>query len=114
MATIDSTGIGENLMSEILNLGLVPILICSVLILAGMAIERWLTTNGFVRDKTASVIVVVICSVIIKQIWFDTISWLYFVPLIFLAMIFSVNRGDLWTTMNKGRWWWKSENENKN
>jgi hypothetical protein len=97
-------------MNEIFKHSLVPILICGALIFVGVAIERWLTTSGIVRNKTASVIVVVICSIIIKQIWFVTVSWLYFVPLILMAAILSVNRGDLWTTMNKGRWWWKSDN----
>jgi hypothetical protein len=99
-------------MNAILNLGISPILIGSLLILFGVLIERWLVINGFVRNKTNSVIIIAICSVLIRQIWFISMSWWYFVPFIILAMIFGVNRGDLWTTMNRGRWWWKANSNN--
>jgi hypothetical protein len=93
----------NDILNDILNAGT----ICIVLILIGIWFERWLTKNGFVRDNTISVIALVIISVAVKQLWYSSISWWYFVPFIILAIIFGVNRGDLWTTMNKGKWWWK-------
>jgi hypothetical protein len=89
-------------MSEIIVL-----LICAFLIVLGVAVEKWLVKTGTVRDKTYLVIVVAIASVLIKQTWYQAISWQCFLPLAILAMILGANRGDLLTTLKRGRWWWK-------
>jgi hypothetical protein len=77
------------------------------LILIGAVIERWLVRIGAVRDKTYSLVVIAILSVLMKQFWYNTISWWFYAPFTLLAMVFGANRGDLSTTMSQGSWWWK-------
>jgi hypothetical protein len=87
--------------------GITALIIGAFLVLFGITVEKWLVKRGVVRDKTYSVVIVAIVSVLMKQIWFYAISWWYFAPLTILAMVLGANRGDLWTTMNRGRWWWE-------
>jgi hypothetical protein len=99
----------KSMLEFIVRFFVVPLIMGILLSVPGVLFERWLVTRGIVRDNTRSVFVVVFCTVYIKQIWFETISWWYFIPFILLSVTLGVNRADLWTTSKKGKWWWKSD-----
>jgi uncharacterized membrane protein len=47
----------------------------------------------------------------IKELAFPNISWLIYSTLLILGIVFGLHRGDFWTTMWRGKWWWKSNDE---
>jgi hypothetical protein len=79
------------------------------LVIAVILIENLLVKNGIVRGNRVVLIVTAACAILIKIIWFQNLSWIYFMVLAVLGLPLGVHRGDLWTTMQKGRWWWKNE-----
>jgi uncharacterized membrane protein len=90
------------------------ILIMTILFaIPGILIDAWMVAQGLIRGDKVSVVIGVLCLVLIKIIWFNSVSWWLWGAAIVLGMIFAVHRADLWATMKKGRWWWKPENVNK-
>ena len=98
-------------MNDIDRFNLTAIIICGLLILLGVWIERWMVGRGIVRDKTFLVVAIAISSVFMKELWFPAVSWWVFATFTILAMTLGANRGDLWTTMNQGRWWWEEDRD---
>lgn len=78
----------------------------------GLFIESWIDAQGFAPSDKVSMIIGVLISVLIKTIWFHSTSWWPWGIAMLVAMIFAGHRGDIWMTMKKGRWWWKTENKN--
>jgi hypothetical protein len=72
-------------------------------------LQLWLKKEGWIRDGVGFIIIGVFGCVLIKQIWFSEMSWICLGPLIVIGGLMSMNRGDLWEAMRRGRWWWKSE-----
>jgi hypothetical protein len=70
-------------------------------------IQNWLISIGAVRNGIPKIVIGVFLMVLIRQIWFQNMPWLCWGPLIVIGGILSLNRGDLWDTMEKGTWWWK-------
>jgi hypothetical protein len=75
-------------------------------------VQLKLIRDGIVRESIWFIVIGAFLGVFIKRIWFNEISWAIFGPLIIIGGLLSLNRGDLWRTMQHGRWWWK-ENNNK-
>jgi hypothetical protein len=73
----------------------------------GLLFEIVLNKFGLVRGNKIVLIISVVCTVLIKQIWLPTLSWWYFALFEVLAVTVGVNRADLNTTTQRGRWWWK-------
>lgn len=97
-------------------------MIVSILIAASVGVlnamlallfEHWCIKNGYIRKINYMVwpILLPFGIAIIKIIWFYNDSWLYFIPPLILAETVGINRADLWTTMNRGKWWWVSNKE---
>jgi len=101
--------ISSNQMATPTSLILNTLAIGLIFTIPGVLFERWLVTNGVVRDRTRDMIIVVFSIVFIRQMWYPSLSWWYFALFLLLGMTLGVNRADLWTTMRRGRWWWKSE-----
>lgn len=76
----------------------------------GVLIASWMEKNGFARKDYPATIIGVFGLVLIKNILFQNVSWWLWSLVIILGIIFALNRYDLWVTMNKGRWWWKTKN----
>lgn len=93
---------------------IVEILLMTVLFsILGLLIESWMDSQGLApSDKIASIISIFLL-VSIKTIFFHAASWVLWGIALVLAMIFAVHRGDLWITLKRGRWWWKSGNNSK-
>jgi len=78
-------------------------------------IEKYLISIGWVQGNTIFLAIAVFCFFTILELikfpasisigWIE-IFWLLMMPL-------SVNRYDLSTTMSKGRWWWRSNHDEK-
>jgi hypothetical protein len=68
-------------------------------------IQKYLINEGYVRESIWDMVVGMILVVFIKRIWLQDASWWFFAPFAVIACILSMNRGDLWYTMNNGRWW---------
>lgn len=74
-------------------------------------IQRWLISRGIVRRGQLGAPIFAVAVVVARQIWFMDVSWWFYVPFTILAAIVGTNRGDLSTTGNRGRWWWKKEDK---
>lgn len=83
--------------------------VAGLLTACGIISQRLLIQYGFVRGGAFSAAVAVVITVAVWQIWFPTASWCVVTPVVVLAMTLGANRADLWTTVNRGRWWWKSK-----
>ncbi len=80
----------------------------AALVLLVFCIQRLLIKNGIVRNSEVGAVICTILFIVIKQIWFQSVSWWLGALVILWAVILGVNRPDLWTTANRGRWWWKT------
>ncbi len=74
-------------------------------------IQRWLISRGIVRHGQLGVPAFAVAVVVARQVWFTGVPWWFYVPFTILGAIVGGNRGDLWTTANRGRWWWKSTSD---
>jgi hypothetical protein len=90
-----------------INFILSSFLIGAIVLLPMILVELWLIKAGVVQNRLVIVIICVLILVFIKRIWYDELSWSIYAPMIFLFGILGINRGDFWTTMNRGKWWWK-------
>lgn len=79
------------------------------LMLAEILIENLLVKVGIVRESRIILIVTVACVILIKILWFPNLPWIYFIALALFGIPLGVHRGDLWTTIRQGRWWWMNE-----
>lgn len=100
-------------MVDTLQFIVVSILISVGLIVPELVIENWLVKMGYVRDYKVTIIIMTLCLVFIKQLWFKDDSWWLWGTLTMLASILGVNRGELGETIKHGAWWWKSEKRKK-
>lgn len=91
-----------------LNVLIGAIVIGSVFALLGVAIENWLVKAGIVRNNTVGVIVIAFFCVLIKQTMFPDFTWIVWSLVILFSVTVGVHRGDVWYTMERGKWWWKS------
>lgn len=98
-------------MPEMLGSVLISLAIAVALAIPAFVIQTLLTKNGIVRNGQLGVVVCTVLAVFARQIWFQDISWWFGVPFILWAAILGVNRADLWTTANRGRWWWKASDK---
>ena len=94
-------------MTEIIYIAVNTLLIGFVFALPGILWNRWLVKEGIVRDSTGPLLVLVFGLVLIREIWYKDISWWYFVLAIIPVITLGIHGPDMWTTMNRGRWWWK-------
>ena len=76
----------------------------------GIIVQNWLVAKGIVRPDKISVISISFALVIINVFWFNDLSWWSFSLICILAITLGANRGDLYTTMRLGPWWWKNDN----
>lgn len=98
-------------MAETIGVVITTLLIGLLIAVPAGVIEIFLVKAGIVRNHIWTLIIAIIVLVFIKRIWFDEISWGVLVILITIISVLSLNRGDLWTTIVKGRWWWKENKE---
>jgi hypothetical protein len=84
-----------------------------VLSILGVIVERVLIKSGLVRGDTLGVIVG--CFLIGSIMGLVDIGRAYLLFWLGLGVLVpvSMNRIDLFSSLTKGRWWWKSENENR-
>ncbi len=81
--------------------------------LLSVLVEKMLIFKGYIRGKTIWLMISSFIVAIFKQAdsWNSLYIYILFaaigVPLI-------INRYDLSITISKGKWWWKSEQDNKN
>lgn len=95
-------------MIGILKFALYSIVIAISIAIPAVFLEFFLIRAGIVRNRMVILISGILFLVFIKRIWFDDLSWSFIGPMIIILGILAINRGDLWTTMSRGRWWWKS------
>jgi hypothetical protein len=96
-------------MAEIIKTSQTILVIGCIFAVLGVFIERWLIRTGLMLDRTGWVIFTAFSGVIMHQVFLQQVSWWIFAPAILLGMTIGVHRGDLWMTMQRGRWWWKAE-----
>jgi hypothetical protein len=94
-----------------LTIQIIKILLVSLLFaIPGELIDIWLAKNGYVQRCKGCPTIGVFALIIIKELAFQNLSWWIYSIIIILGLVFGLHRGDLWTTMRRGKWWWKSEN----
>jgi hypothetical protein len=81
---------------------------CLISILA-VIVEKWFIKIGFARGNTTGMVLAIFTLIFIKITLYPHVSWWLFGPTLFIGGPIAVNRGDLWTSMQKGCFWWKSE-----
>jgi hypothetical protein len=97
-------------MSEILRQVGIIVFVGSLFSALGMIFQNWLAKKGIVRPNKAAIILFAFAAALIKQLWYEDLSWAIWCLLATLGLMLGVNRGDLWTTMYRGSWWWKDTN----
>jgi len=97
---------------------LLPYLFAGLIYTAlAMLIERVMIWSGWFRGNTLLLAVVCFISSSFFELLrfpeaaFTDMTWTF---AFLVAVPVGMNRYDLMTTMNKGRWWWKMSNETKN
>lgn len=75
--------------------------------LVGVGFQKLLVRNGIVRENVLVVVLVTMTGMITKLFLFPNVDWLATSLVILLANSLGVNGPDLWTTLNRGRWWWE-------
>jgi len=98
---------------EVIRSSIAILFIGIVVSIPGFLFSLWAAKNGFARPIASPIIVLALCSALIKQVWFENVSWVYFGVLTLLAVTIGINRADLWTTFKQGRWWWKLKGNDK-
>ncbi len=93
-------------MRAFMELHLTAFIAGGVLSILGVLSQHLLIRYGFVRGGPLSGVVAVVIVVALWQFFFPSASWCVVTAVIVLAMTLGANRADLWTTMNRGRWWW--------
>jgi len=78
------------------------------LVIPVLFVQKWLIRKGIVRDGQMLAAAVTVSAVLIRQIWFQSVSCWVMAPFVLLAGIVGANRADLYTTSHRGRWWWMS------
>lgn len=77
-------------------------------------IERILIITGLTRGNTFFLVIGTVFLVLIKQLLnYHGPLFEYGLPIIAIAPV-GANRYDLARTLERGRWWWKSENKSNN
>jgi hypothetical protein len=79
----------------------------------GLLITSWMENNGYARKNNLITIIGVFVLVLLKTFFYSEVSWWQWSIILILGLIFALNRGDLWTTMNHGKWWWKQKDNGK-
>jgi hypothetical protein len=96
-----------------LNFALSIVLNGIILSILGVLVERFLIRYGVVRGATIEVIVGCFFIAFVSQLVDSQRAyWIFWFAASILTPI-SLNRNDLIASVTKGRWWWKSQNENQ-
>jgi hypothetical protein len=96
-----------------LNFGLSIVFNGIVFSIFGVVVERLLVKDGLTRGNTLGVVAGCFLIALVRQFAAsERVLWLYWFAASILVPV-SMNRIDLISTITKGRWWWKSENGNK-
>jgi hypothetical protein len=93
---------------EVLRIVIAVLVELILLSVPGYLFHRWAVKNGVIRTPILFVFITVFASIVIKRSWFADISEWLFAMLVVIASTIGVNRADLWSTYQHGRWWWKS------
>jgi hypothetical protein len=89
------------------------LLISILFIIPAVLFDRWLASQGIVRPDNTSIVLCSVVSVLIKQIFFISLSWSLFGIIMAAALTLGVHRGDFEQTIKKGRWWWETKKKNR-
>jgi glycopeptide antibiotics resistance protein len=81
----------------------------SLFAVLGFWFDRWVVKHEFARGSIISMLILDYSAVLIKSIWFSEISWWVYAPLVIFVITIGIHGPDLWTTMMRGRGWWKSK-----
>lgn len=100
-------------MIEAFRLVFESILISILFIIPGFLFDSWLAKLGIVRADKKSIVISTIVLVLIKQIFYEALSWWWFGILLIFGIAVGLHREDFAETIRKGRWWWKSEKRKK-
>jgi hypothetical protein len=83
------------------------------LIILGVFVEGLLIMSGLVRGDTLGVVVgCFLIGFIMSLVDFGRDYLLFWLGLVFLVPV-SMNRIDIYSSLTKGRWWWKSDDKHK-
>ena len=96
-------------MTEILKQIGVILFVGSLFSALGIIIQNWLVKNGIVRPNKGLIIPFAFAMIIIKQLWYEKLSWVIWCIFVILGLTLGIHRGDLWTTMQRGSWWWRDQ-----
>lgn len=100
-------------MNDLTNFILITIVFGVAVSVLSVLAERLLISNGFTRGNTIGLVIATFISSVIKQLIYPSGSLFLFGLLLVVIGVMAGNRSDLTHTMRKGKWWWKSENQNK-
>ena len=95
--------------NEILKFVAITFLAGSLYAIIGVLIDNTLYRVGIARKMTVPVIIIAYFLAFLKMVWHDKVPWLGNLILFILIITLGLNRGDIWSTKDHGRWWWKSE-----
>lgn len=74
-----------------------------------LLVERLLVIYGFTRGNTIVLGIATFISAILKQLVYPNGSLFFFGLLLVIMGVLAGNRSDLTQTIQKGRWWWRSD-----
>jgi hypothetical protein len=88
---------------------LTTLVIGTIISIIVVIVERILIITGFARGNTLGLGIVSFLLTVVGQIIFKDLSIYWFGLFIIIIGPVAANRSDITITLNKGRWWWKSE-----
>jgi len=101
--------VSDELVLMIAKLIATALLTGSLYAILGVFIENVLYKSGIARKKIGSMVFFAYFLAFVKVLAFPTSSWALHTLIFLLVSIFYLHRGDLWSTKDHGRWWWKSQ-----
>ena len=75
----------------------------------GVLIDNILYRAGIARKKTGLTIFAAYFLAFIKVFTIPDGYWMANTLIFISLVVFYLHRGDIWTTKDHGRWWWKSQ-----
>jgi hypothetical protein len=86
----------------------------TIFCLIAILLERPLIILGYTRGRPLIVAILVFAGNFLGMLIGQNIPFYMFELMVLFIGIVAANRFEFIATANKGRWWWKSENQNKN
>ena len=90
------------------NIFINSILFAAIFVVLGLILEKRFVSLGIFRTNTIGVVIITIFCVVLKQVMLSQLSWFVWGLVILVSQTVGVHRTDVWYTLERGRWWWKS------